>query len=241
VESFGLFEKRPQEDDKVNERLQYLMEVRKFREKSPDEFQRIKNLPHKIRNAVRNQKRQNGTISYLRNKRHHAFYQVNQNGKLKELGFLEAALIFKCNPSIKALPLHKEHYKQVKQALEYFVKQAEEKMVREQQTPPLTPQQNRAIKYIKAIQNWENTSEEEKQTLESAIQNIKKGKFHALSREVIKLQNHSKKGPSQIADQQTYLMNIVQPYSMVPEPDENISLNEPVDDLPSVILSQSYV
>lgn len=241
VESFGLFDKNPQEDSKVNERLQYLMEVRRFREKSPDEFQRIKGLPHKIRNAVRDKERQNSTLSYLQNKRHNAFYQVNQNGDLKELGFLEAAPILKCDPSIKALPLHKKHHKQVKQALEHFVEQAEEKILREQQTATLTTPQNRAIKYIKAIQNWENTREEEKEILEVAIQTIRKGKFQPLPRDVIKLQNQSKKGRLQTAVQLESLLRIVRRYPMVPESDENTSLNEPADDLPSVILSQSYI
>ena len=68
VETFGLFDESPQGNDEVNERLSYLMEIRKFRKESPEEFRRIRNLPLKIRNAVKNEERQNGTIAYLRSR-----------------------------------------------------------------------------------------------------------------------------------------------------------------------------
>ena len=249
VESFGLFDKKPQGDADVNERLQYLMEIRKFREESPDEFQRIKNLPLKIRNAVKNRERQNGTISYLRNKKHHAFYEVDQESKLKELSFLQAVPIFKCDPTVKAQPLHEKHHAQVQQALTHFLEQAAEKTVISKQNQALTAQQTRAIHSIKAIRNWDHIGEKEKQELAGAIDTIKIGRFQALPREINKLQRTAQKGRVALAVQLQSLLEIIRKYRPPEEEADTWDRQEPgngppaavTDDFPRVIISQSYV
>ena len=53
VDTFGLFSRVTKEES--NEQLQYLMELRKFREEDPNYFEKIKKMPLKIRNAVKNQ------------------------------------------------------------------------------------------------------------------------------------------------------------------------------------------
>ena len=245
VESFGLFDKKPQGDDGVNERLQYLMEIRKFREESPDEFRRIKNLPLKIRNAVRNPERQNGTISYLRNKKHHAFYEVDKENNLKELSFLQAVPIFKCAPTVMAQPLHEKHHAQVQQALAHFIEQAAEKTVSSKQNQALTTQQARAIHYIKAIQNWEHIGEKEKQELAAATYTIKLGRFQALPRDITKLQKSG--GRSNFAIQLQSLLEIIRKYEhqeTVAQDTQKTGHATPstaADDVPRVIISQSYV
>ncbi|MGQ4808479.1 ATP-dependent RNA helicase RhlB [Candidatus Entotheonellaceae bacterium PAL068K] len=241
VESFGLFDKDPQEDTEVNERLKYLMEIRKFKEEAPDEFKRLQNLPPKLRNAVENRERRHGTLTYLRSEQHHAFYSVDQDGDPKELGFLEAAPIFKCDPSTQALPLHEGHHEQVGRALAYFVQQAEEKIVKEQQNPTLTPPQNRAIHYVKAMQNWEHTGKEEQQVLSTAIETIRKGKFQALPPAINKLQNSAKKGRLQTAVQLESLLTLIRLYPLEAEPEPATASNELAENRPRIIISQSYV
>ena len=249
VETFGLFDKKPQDDEGVNERLQYLMEIRKFREESPDEFQRIKNLPMKIRNAVKNRQRQNGTISYLRNNKHHAFYAVDKENTLEELGFLQAVPVFKCDPTVKAQPLHENHHVQVQQALTHFLRQVEEKTVIAQQNQSLTTQHMRAIHYIKALQNWGHIGEKEKQDLAGAIDTIKIGRFQGLPRDINKLQTGAKKGDLNTAVQLQSLLKII--HKHIPNVDGadardtqnpgNGAPTEAADDLPRVIISQSYI
>ena len=247
--TFGLFDKKPQGDEDLNERLQYLMEIRKFREESPDEFQRIKNLPLKIRNAVKNRERQNGTISYLRNKKHNAFYEVDKENKLKELSFLEAVPIFKCDPTVNAQPLHEKHHAQVQQALSHFLEQAAEKTVISRQNQALTAQQTRAIHSIKAIRNWDHISEKEKQELAGAIDTIKIGRFQALPREINKLQRNAQRGRVALAVQLQSLLEIIRKYRPEEEKADTRDMQdtgngpqtEAPDDLPRVIISQSYV
>lgn len=249
VETFGLFDKKPQDDEGVNERLQYLMEIRKFRAESPDEFRRIKNLPMKIRNAVKNRQRQNGTISYLRNNKHHAFYAVDKENKLKELGFLQAVPVFKCDPTVKAQTLPENHHVQVQQALTHFLRQAEEKTVIARQNQSLTTQHMRAIHYLKALQNWEHVGEKEKQDLAGAIDTIKIGRFQNLPRDINRLQTGAKKGSLNTAVQLQSLLEII--HKHIPNMDgadardtQNPGNEAPpaaADDLPRVIISQSYI
>ena len=249
VETFGLFDKKPQGDEGVNERLQYLMEIRKFREESPDEFWRIKNLPLKIRNAVKNREKQNGTISYLRNKKHHAFYAVDKECNLKELSFLEAVPIFKCDPTVKAQPLHENHHVQVQQALTHFLRQAEEKIVITLQNQFLTTQQRRAIHYIKAMQNLGHIGEKEKQDLAGAIDTIKTGRFQGLPRDINKLQKSATKARQDTAVQLQFLLRTIHKHMpKVEDADardmqntDNGPRTQAADALPRVIISQSYV
>ncbi len=250
VETFGLFDKKPQGDEGVNERLQYLMDVRKFREESPDEFQRVKNLPLKIRNAVTNRERRHGTISYLRNnKKHYAFYAVDKESKVKELSFLQAVAVFKCDPTVKAYPLHEKHHEQVRLALTHFRQQAEENTVIAHQNQSLTTPQRRSIRYIKAMQNREHVGEKEKQDLARAVDTIKMGRFQSLPRDVNRLQTRAEKGHLETAVQLRDLLDIIRRYlSQVEDADarqRQNSDNEPptgaADDLPRVIISQSYV
>lgn len=247
VESFGLFDKKPQGDQDVNERLQYLMEIRKFRQESPDEFERIKNLPLKIRNAVNNRERKDGTISYLRNKKHSAFYEVDKENNLKELSFLQAVPIFKCDPTVTAGRLHEKHHTQVQQTLTHFLEQAAEKTVISRQNQTLTAQQTRAIHSLKAIQNWDHIGEKEKQELADAIATIKIGRFQGLPRDINKLQRTARKGRVALAVQLQSLLEIIRKYRSQ-EADTrgmqntgNASPSEETDDLPRVIISQSYV
>ena len=250
VETFGLFDESPQGNDEVNERLSYLMEIRKFRKESPEEFRRIRNLPLKIRNAVKNEERQNGTIAYLRSKgRHHAFYAVDQQNELTELGFLQAVPIFKCDRTIKAQALHEQHHTQVQQAIAHFRRQAEEKIVIEQQNQTLTPQQARAIHYLKAIQTLPHVSDQEKQAITQAIETIKLGRFQALERYVNKLQRNARRSSLTAEIQLQSLLEII--HKHIPKVEDTDAQDEQntdsnlstvtVDDQPKVIISQSYI
>lgn len=251
VETFGLFDESLQGKDEANDRLRYLMEIRKFRKESPEEFLRIRNLPLKIRNAVKNSERQNSTISYLRSRgRQHAFYAVDQQNELTELGFLQAVPIFKCDQTAKVQPLHEQHHTQVQQAIANFRQQAEEKTVIEQQNQTLTPQQTRAIHYMKAVQALPHVNEQEKQAITQAIETIKLGRFQALERDVNKLQRNARRASLTNEVQLQSLLEIV--HKHIPEVEEDTDIQDkqsteenlsttPVDDQPKVIISQSYI
>ena len=126
---------------------------------------------------------------------------------------MEAAPVFKCDPTVQTLPLHEKHHEQVRKALDHFVKQSEEKIITSRQNQILTSQQKQAINYIKAMRNYEHVSKEEKQVLATAIDTIKIGKFQGLPRDINKLQRQTTKENIKIPDQLEFLMKVISKYT----------------------------
>ena len=243
VESFGLFNKTVGEDETVNERLSYLMEIRKFKEDNPNEFKRIKDLPLKIRNAVMDAHYKGDTLCFLRNG-HHAFYHVNEEKKIEELGFLEAAPIFKSHRNDEQAQFPSgTHYPQIKTALTHYVGQAREKTITDQHAPEITTQQRKAINYLNAFLNTEITNEQEKQRIEQAIEWIKRGRYQNLPRDINKLQRSQQKAPVTLTKQLEALLvilgNHAPHYETLAASDETKEIKQEAS--PKVVISQSYV
>lgn len=255
VASFGLFDRRVREESDTNERLQYLMEIRKFRDESPEEFKRIRNMPLKIRNAVANTTLRNGTLTFLRNASHNAFYYVGKDKIPREYGFLEAAPIFKCDRRLASKPLPGTHHEQVRQALRNFHAQVQEEIVREQQSPQLNPQQIRAIAHLKAIRNSGMTHPAERNALDQAIELIKRGRFQSLPKDINNLYRKIKKSPTPPARQLDALLQIINKYLSPENPLPTHEIHSPRNEeserqttsapwkytTPKIIISQSYV
>lgn len=249
VETFGLFDKTLQGDDDINERLKYLMEIRKYREESPDDFKRIKNMPLKIRTAVTDHDRSGSTISFLRNEVHHAFYEVDESGDITELGFLEAVPVFKCDPSVQSLGLPENHHSQVRQALKRFLENQDKRAADTHQNQHLTAQQIRAISYLKALQSWDHCDAIEKIALADAIDSIKAGRFQALPRELNRLHRHAQRSRLAIAVQLRSALDVVRRFTRVPDGSDSDNLDgsgipegkKRSAGTPRIIIAQSYV
>ncbi|MDE0685090.1 MAG: helicase-related protein [Candidatus Poribacteria bacterium] len=249
VETFGLFDKAPQGDDEINERLKYLMEIRKYREESPDDFKRIKNMPLKLRNAVTNQARKGSTISFLRNELHQAFYEVDESESITELSFLEAVPFFKCDPSVMSQGLPETHYFQVRQALRHFLENQEKRAAEAHQNQHLTAQQIRAISYLKALQSWEHIDSHEKKELADAMDSIKDGRFQALPRDINRLHRRARTAQLAIAVQLRSALDVVRRFTTSSHDNEprNLAGNDTQDrkqryaGTPKIIIAQTYV
>ncbi len=212
VGTFGLFDGRVREESEANERLQYLMEIRRFREESPEEFRRIANMPLKMRNAVANATLRNGTLTFLRNDSHNAFYYVGADDTPREYAFLEAAPIFKCDRHLAARPLPGTHHEQVRRALRHFRTQVQQEIIREQQSPQLNPQQTRAIAYLKAFRNTGMTLAAERDAFDQAIELVRRGRFQSLPKDINKLHRKIRKTPVVPAQQLDALLQIINKY-----------------------------
>ena len=244
VETFGLFDRNITEPEEVSGRLAYLMEIRVFREEHPDEFKRIKNLPLKIRNAVADPERSGATLCFLRNSKHNAFYQVDRDNQVTDLGFLEVARIFKSHRNAVLIkPLPDAHYNQVQRALAHFMQELQEKIIKEQQAPELTSQQRTAINCLRAFIKLDITHVREQQRIARAIEWVKLGRYQNLPREIAKVQKGQKNSPVVPARQLEALIKIIDkhaPETTVNDSDEppaELQANEP----PRVVISQSYL
>ncbi|HEY5590179.1 MAG TPA: helicase-related protein [Paludibacter sp.] len=117
--------------EEVDERLQYLFFLRRFKEKKLKEFNRIKTLPAKSRTGrlaenINKSNIPNGlttlqdtTISYIRSRQKDEFF-ISYNDQSKELTFLEAVKMLEASVSEQPISLNKAHFSQVEKALETF-------------------------------------------------------------------------------------------------------------------------
>ena len=244
VQTFGLFDQNIIEDIDINERLVYLMEIRKFRMDKPDEFKRIKNLPLKIRNAVTDDERSGSTLCFLRNRKHNAFYKVDVGNNLEELGFLEAAPVFKQHCDCLTIwPLPDTHYVQVQHALGHFEEQVLAKIITEQQTPELTNQQKTAIRYLRAFLKLDITLDYEKQRIEQTLEWVTLGRSQNLTRDIARLQNSQKRNPVIPSKQLEALVEIIARHApdIGSVGDDDTADDSYVIEPPKIVISQSCI
>ncbi len=154
--TFGMFEKSP--EDERDERLEFLDELRRFRRENPGEFRIIKNLPLRARVGRRDRDRADSTIAYVRNARRDAFYRIapvqDADPALEELGFVEAARIFRAGVKEKAGELPPHHHDHVLTAIDAFREQLSSEAVQETTSlHQIGPNERRAMELLAALQN----------------------------------------------------------------------------------------
>ncbi|MDO9577153.1 MAG: helicase-related protein, partial [Candidatus Cloacimonadales bacterium] len=85
VDTFGLFDENIEEER--DERLAYLMELRKFKQQNPEKFRMIKKLPLRSRVGRMDAEKDKSTICFIRNNRRDVFYKIKEDNTLNELSF----------------------------------------------------------------------------------------------------------------------------------------------------------
>ena len=195
----------------------------------------------------------NATLCFLRNPAHDAFYQVegyraddgnggDDDGRVKELGFLEAVAMMKAHKDAETKPLPAWHHPQVKAATGHFARQIQEKAIAEQQTPQLNLQQREAIEYVRVFCDHKVSGDEEKQRMRQAMEWIKIGRSQPLPRDLQKLKRSQKKSPTVPALQLEAILKIIDKH--VPpgtdRPERTAPAAKP-DTPPRIIISQSYL
>lgn len=244
-ESFGLFDKTI--DEERDEKLRYLMWLRKLKADNPELIKRIAKLPMRARVGRKNKLIPLSTITFIRNKRRDAFTFIREDGSIEDLTFLEAAKEFEARADEKSLPLHELHHEQVAKAIEVF-KQSEEqaKAITKKVNPTQGPNEKKAIAYLDGFMSIPNISEQEQQLISNAKRAITTGKFQQLQRDVNKLQSSTKKVAVKPVVLLERLINIITAYPL-----ENIEIspiastttntvNYKKENTPEIIISESF-
>ena len=188
TDSFGLFDKNIEEEK--DERLIYLMKLRKIKEENPELFKKIKNMPLRAR-AGRKHKILNGsTICFIRNQKRDAFYYCKPDGSLDELTFVESAKQFEARAEEKQIPLHESHHVQVNAAIKSFSEQIHKESAKDKKVDVTQgPNEKKAIAYLDAFLNIKLASQEEVELILLAKKAIRYGRFQNLQRDINKLHN----------------------------------------------------
>ncbi|MFD2570636.1 helicase-related protein [Spirosoma soli] len=243
TESFGLFDKDV--DEERDEKLDYLMQIRDIKEKDPDLFKRIKNMPLRARVGRKDRMQHQTTIAFIRDQKRDAFLYVRPDNSVEELTFLETAKRFQCMMHERAVKLHDDHHEQVQIAVQRFQTQVEAEKAQDKKVDVSQgPNEKKALMYLDAFLNLPIISEEEKTLVGLAKEAIRRGKFQNLQRDINKLQKSQAKVKVQAAVLLDSLMKILNSYPLT-QPEEDVTAT-PVTPVvvaptePAIIISESF-
>jgi len=238
-ESFGLFEKLPSEE--TDERLEYLSEIRKFKEQNPEDFKKIQNMPLRARTGRKDKTRKDATVCYLKNNKRDSFFYVNPDNTIDELSFVETAKIFHAISSEQSFKLHENHHSQINIALKTFNDEISLTALGDKRTVKLGPNEANAIALLNDNARSEFADKEEKKLLKAAITAIKHGTFQKLQREVNKLRKQIPKESMKRLTIFENLIKILNKYPLQTETDNNSAISKNKKDLtPEIIISESF-
>lgn len=244
-ESFGLFDKSL--EGERDEKLSYLMWLRKQKEEYPDLLKAIAKMPLRARVGRRTANTDKSTLAFIRNNKRDAFTLVHKDGKMEELTFLEAVKIFKADVNEQAIPLHELHHFQIGKALERFSERAEAKKGNTLKVNPTQgPNEKKAIAYLDSFLTIPNITEKEVELIKQAKRAITTGKFQQLQREVNKLKTTTKKTPVKLPVLLEQMIKILSSYPLLTEPnivsdDITASKQQQKESFnPEVVISESF-
>jgi superfamily II DNA or RNA helicase len=243
VENFGLFELAPEDQDR-DERLQLLMELRRFRHQHPDQFRRIQKLPLRARVGRADAQRAGSTATFIRSHRRDGFYRVTGDGKLEEITILEAAEEFRAPDSKeKAIPLHAAHHDHVNSALTKFKELAVAAALNDQtvQHQP-SPNERKALEYLDSFLGLPILGEDEKNLIQAAKLALRRARFQDLQRKINNLQRSVRTVQVAAAIQADKLIAILREYPLLDQDQQPVTTVNPklLDTPPDIILSESF-
>lgn len=234
-ETFGLFDKDV--DEERDEKLRYLMWLRKLKEDDPDLIKSIAKLPLRARVGRKNKVMRNSTLTFIRNHRRDAFTFVREDGTYEELTFLEAVKEFEARMDEKSIPLHELHHQQVARAIEVFSdKEEDAKVIPTKVNVAQGPNEKKAIAYLDGFLSIPNITDEECELINKAKRAITTGKFQQLQRDVNKLKSSTKKTPIKLSVLLEKLITIITAYPL-----DAVDLNETKLSMNKVILNKKEI
>jgi superfamily II DNA/RNA helicase len=213
VESFGLFDKTPQ--DEKDEKLNILLNLRKFKDENPEQFKKIKNMTLRARTGRENAELQDTTIAFIRSEKRNSFLLVKENEEPQELTFLQAEDIYRAHKEEKSTSLTHNHHTQVEKAISLFKRKLEiEKQADRTIVVSHNPAEKIAINFLDALINLQLADNSEKELLNLAKDAVSLGKFQKLAKEVSALQKSLKKISMPLVKQLEETLKIVQKYPL---------------------------
>jgi len=243
TESFGLFDKNVQ--DEKDERLGFLMELRKFKDENPTLYRKIKNMPVRARVGRKDRPKNNTTIAFIRNDRRDAFYWIRSDGELEELSFVETAKEFRADPPEKAIDLHTLHHDHVSAAVDDFRQKVQDEAVKHAVVDPTQgPNEKKALAYLDGFLSFPFVSEDEKLKIKAAKQAVKLGRLQKLQRDINALKRNVKKAPLPPVELLDALLKIINNYPLETADNSDVrptvSVRSSNKLKPEIIISESY-
>jgi len=239
IDSFGLFDHELKEDR--DERLDFLMELRRFKTEHPAEFRRIKALPVRARAGRANKSQSGNTVTFIRNPRRDAFTLVGPSGQPQDLSFVECARELHAKPSEKPVPLPAGHHDQVRIAVAHFesVVQAERVATRKV-AGKHTPAEQSALALLRTLASFHLLGPEEQHLCKLASEAVGKVTFQKLAGKLASLANRQKKEPVPVDIFIEKTLSLLKTYPLLaPSNPDQPEAAAPVA-TPDIIISESF-
>lgn len=240
IDTFGLFDRDFREER--DERLDYLMELRRFKEEHPSEFRRIRALPVRARVGRSSKARAGGTVVFVRNRRRDAFMRIPESGAPQDLSFVECARELAAKPSEKPMPIPPTHHEQVRLAVEHF-----DAALQTERTETLkvatkhTPSEQSALALLRTLSAYHLVGREEKHLCGLAIDAIGKIKFQKLAGKLATLVRTQKKKSDPAEVLVDKVLGILKEYPLIEPSHPDTPEPPPEEAAPDIILSESFV
>lgn len=211
TQSFGLFDKNVEEEK--DEKLAYLMDLRKFKEENPEYFRTIKNMPLRARVCRKERPKKDTTICFIRNNRRDAFYWIHPDLTLEEMTFVEVAREFRADVPEKGIEMLPEHHAHVNAALEDFHTKLQEEISSGQVVDTTQgPNEKKALSYLDGFLSLPFIGTSEKDKIKAAKFAIKQGRFQQLQRDVNNLKKNVSKAPLKPVELLDSIIRIIEKY-----------------------------
>lgn len=242
TQSFGLFDKNVEEEK--DEKLAFLMELRKFKEENSEYFRTIKNMPLRARVCRKERTKKDTSICFIRNNRRDAFYWVHPDLTLEEMTFVEVAREFRADVPEKGIEMHPEHHNHVNAALEDFHTKLQEEISSGQVVDTTQgPNEKRALSYLDGFLSLPFIGSVEKDKIKASKLAIKLGRFQQLQRDINNLKKNVKKTPLKPVDLLDALLRIIDKYPIDLENGDTrptVTIKSFEKFKPEIIISESF-
>ena len=240
IDSFGLFDHEIKEER--DERLDFLMELRRFKTEQPTEFRRIKSLPVRARAGRANKVKSSSTVAFIRNRRRDAFTLIPASGEPQDLSFVECARELNAKPSEKPMPLPTGHHEQVRLAVEHFEAAIQSELTANRKvTSKHTPSEQSALALLKTLSGFHLLSPEEQHLCRVASEAVGKVKFQKLAGKLSSLAKKHKKEPMPQADFIDRVLAVLKSYPLLEPSNPDVPDAPPAEFTPDIIISESFV
>ncbi|MCD7972903.1 MAG: DEAD/DEAH box helicase family protein [Candidatus Azobacteroides sp.] len=240
VQQFELF--NPNIGDDVDKTLAFLREIREFRAANPEEYERIKKLPFKSRTgrevAIANKKgiQPNMSLVYIAAPFKHEFYLV-EGQTAKDIGFLEAAELFKATPEEPVAGINDIHYQQVAAAQSKYDKEVilmkDETISTASDKDTHTDAARTLLKKMKR----ECPNHENRTHCDILMKYVELGTYVQLTRELHRLERKLRNKVLTSEEVEIKLRKFVAKYHKA----QNAKIVEAEDNTPQIVLSETFI
>jgi len=163
------------DDEALESELKYLQVIRDIREKDPDLFEKIKNLPKKARTAKENNDFTGALITYFRRGKLQKFFMTQVEQAAEELDFLTAAGLFESQSDEKKKKLLHEIYDLLDRNKEAFIIATTEEMAEPQKKRGRDSAAN-ILRILKAtMKNMQKLTEDQELYLKKVLTQLEEG------------------------------------------------------------------